>query len=85
MCVTCLQCICGNLFTVVDSRHVHTSSPVNSLLNSHATPIQTLKVTCKYDEHTHDYCFDSVLYVQLNHAILLLLDFLPPLVLVSSL
>ena len=85
MCVTCLQYVCGNLFTVVDSRHVSTSSPVNSLLNSHSTPIQTSKVACKYDEHTHEYCFDSVLYVQLNRPILLLLDLLLPLVLVSSL
>ena len=84
MCVTCLRYVV-NLFTVVDSRHVSTSSPVNLLLNSRAIPIQTLKVACKYDEHTHDYCFDFVLYVQLNHTILLLLDFLLPLVLVSSL
>ena len=52
MCVTCLRCIFGNLFTLVDSRHVYTSSPVNLLLNSRATPTQTLKVTGKYDEHT---------------------------------
>ena len=77
--------ICGNLSTVVDLHHVSTSSSVNSLLISHPTSIQTSKVACKYDEHTHDYCFDSVLYVQLNHTILLLLDFLLPLVLVSSL
>ena len=38
------------MFTILDSNHVYTSSSVNSLLNSHAIPIQTPKVASKYDE-----------------------------------